>query len=119
MIAGLIFINPLCTMLGATDTSLSYTRSYLSLILIGAPVITGSFVLNNQLRFQGNAVYAMIGIVSGAVLNIALDPLLMFVFEQSSMFGKKYNTKEAEKCKAILPHLTNLFKCMGKNNYGD
>lgn len=81
MIAGLIFINPLCTMLGATDTSLSYTRSYLSLILIGAPVITGSFVLNNQLRFQGNAVYAMIGIVSGAVLNIALDPLLMFVFD--------------------------------------
>ena len=43
--------------------------------------MTASLVLNNQLRFQGSANYAMIGIVSGAVLNIALDPLLIFVFD--------------------------------------
>lgn len=76
--AGLIFMNPLCYLLGATQTSLPYTRKYLSIILIGAPVMTASLVLNNQLRFQGNAFYAMIGIVTGTVINIMLDPLLMF-----------------------------------------
>ena len=40
--------------------------------------MTASLVLNNQLRFQGSASYAMVGIVSGAILNIALDPLLIF-----------------------------------------
>jgi Na+-driven multidrug efflux pump len=50
-------------------------------ILFGAPWMTASLVLNNQLRFQGSAVYGMVGIVSGAVLNIGLDPLLIFVFD--------------------------------------
>ena len=49
--------------------------------LLGAPWMTASLVLNNQLRFQGSAVYGMVGITSGAVLNIALDPLLIFVFD--------------------------------------
>ena len=43
--------------------------------------MTASFVLNNQLRFQGSAAYAMVGITSGAVLNIGLDPLLIFVLD--------------------------------------
>ena len=51
------------------------------IILLGAPWMAGSLVLNNQLRYQGSAVYAMVGIVSGAVLNIALDPLLIFGLE--------------------------------------
>ena len=50
-------------------------------ILIGAPIMMSSLVINNQLRFQGAAIYAMAGLVSGAVLNIALDPLLIFVFD--------------------------------------
>jgi putative MATE family efflux protein len=49
-------------------------------ILVGAPWMAGSLVLNNQLRFQGSAVYGMVGMISGAVLNIALDPLFIFVF---------------------------------------
>lgn len=51
---------------------------YLRYILIGAPYMTASLVLNNQLRFQGNAFYGMIGIVVGAVINIILDPVLIF-----------------------------------------
>ena len=43
--------------------------------------MTSSLVLNNQLRFQGSAAYAMVGITSGAVLNIGLDPLLIFVLD--------------------------------------
>lgn len=78
---GEILIDPLCRILGATETILPYARQYLRLILIGAPYMTASLVLNNQLRFQGSAFYAMIGIASGAVLNIALDPLFIFVFD--------------------------------------
>ncbi|MDE6662334.1 MAG: MATE family efflux transporter [Lachnospiraceae bacterium] len=74
----LIFVTPLAYLLGSTDTILPYTVRYLSIILIGAPAMTSSLVLNNQMRFQGSAFYAMIGIVSGGVLNMILDPLLIF-----------------------------------------
>lgn len=80
MISGLIFLEPLVYALGSTPTIAPYTRDYLGIILIGAPFMTASLVLNNQLRFQGSAIYAMAGIASGAVLNIALDPLLIFSF---------------------------------------
>lgn len=80
-IAGQIFLEPLAYLLGSTPTILPYTEAYLRVILLGAPWMTASLVLNNQLRFQGSANYAMVGIVSGAILNIALDPLLIFVFD--------------------------------------
>ena len=79
-VAGLIFLKPLAYLLGSTDTILPYTKDYLGVILLGAPWMAASLVLNNQLRYQGSAMYAMVGIVSGAVLNIALDPLLIFTF---------------------------------------
>lgn len=78
MAAGLAFIEPLAYLLGSTDTILPYTVTYLWIILLGTPAMTTSLVLNNQMRYQGSAFYAMIGIVSGAVLNMALDPILIF-----------------------------------------
>lgn len=75
---GLIFLKPLSLLLGSTDTILPYTMSYLGIILLGAPFMMSSLVLNNQLRFQGSASFAMVGIVSGAVINIVLDPILIF-----------------------------------------
>ncbi|CUO41331.1 Staphylococcal virulence regulator protein A [[Eubacterium] contortum] len=80
MALGLIFLKPLCIVLGSTKTILPYTEQYLGIILIGAPNMTAQLVLNNQIRFQGNAFYSMVGITIGAVLNIALDPLFIFVF---------------------------------------
>ena len=77
-ILGQIFLEPLAYLLGSTDTILPHTKAYLQVILIGAPWMTTSFVLNNQLRFQGGAMYAMVGITVGAVLNIILDPILIF-----------------------------------------
>lgn len=77
---GLLFLEPLSRLLGSTPTILPYTKDYLGIILVGAPFMMSSLVLNNQLRFQGSASFAMVGIVTGAVLNIALDPLLMFGF---------------------------------------
>lgn len=79
--AGLLFLTPLVRLLGATETILPYARQYAGYILLGAPYMTASLVLNNQLRFQGSAFYAMVGIASGAVLNIALDPLFIFVLD--------------------------------------
>lgn len=78
-ILGVIFIRPVSMVLGSTKTILPYTVRYLRIIFVGAPFIMGAFVLNNQLRFQGNASDAMKGIVSGGILNIFLDPLFIFV----------------------------------------
>ena len=77
-VLGLIFLTPLARALGSTPTILPYTKDYLKIILFGCPFMMSSFVLNNQLRFQGSASYAMVGIVTGAVLNIVLDPILIF-----------------------------------------
>lgn len=79
-VLGQIFLQPLAMLLGSTNTILPYTKAYLQVILLGAPWMTSSLVLNNQLRYQGSAAYAMVGITSGAVLNILLDPLLIFTF---------------------------------------
>ena len=81
LIFGLLFLTPLSRILGSTDTILPYTKEYLRIILIGAPWMTVQFVLNNQMRFQGNAFYAMIGVGFGAILNIILDPILIFGFQ--------------------------------------
>lgn len=81
MVVGLLFLEPIAYGLGSTKTIMPYTKKYLSYILIGAPYMTAALVLNNQLRYQGNAVYAMVGIVSGAVINIILDPILIFTFD--------------------------------------
>lgn len=78
---GFLLQKPIATLLGATDTIMPYALEYMQLIFIGAPYTCASMVLNNQLRYQGNAVFAMIGLVTGAVLNIALDPLFIFVFQ--------------------------------------
>ncbi|WP_300688516.1 MATE family efflux transporter [uncultured Oscillibacter sp.] len=79
-VLGQLFLEPLAMLLGSTATILPYTKAYLRVILFGAPWMTASLVLNNQLRYQGSAAYAMVGIASGAVLNIGLDPLLIFNF---------------------------------------
>jgi putative MATE family efflux protein len=78
--AGLLFLEPVARFLGATETILPYACDYLFYIFIGAPWMAGSLVLNNQLRFQGSAFYGMLGMISGAVLNVGLDPLFIFTF---------------------------------------
>ena len=80
-VAGLIFLTPVCRALGSTDTILPYAREYLGIILIGTPFMAASLTLNNQIRFKGNAKYAMIGIISGALINIIMDPILIFTFD--------------------------------------
>lgn len=81
LVVGFLFTDPLLRIMGSTETILPYARSYMRIILIGVPYMTASLVLNNQLRFQGSAFYSMIGITTGAVLNIVLDPLFIFVLD--------------------------------------
>ena len=79
-ILGNIFARPLAFAIGARATTIHDTLVYMRIILIGAPFMMAQFVVNNQLRFQGSAMYAMVGLLTGAFLNIALDPLLISVF---------------------------------------
>lgn len=79
-VLGLIFLDPLVRLLGATPTILPHAKNYAQYILLGAPVMCASFVLNNILRSQGKALLSMIGLSFGGFLNIALDPLFIFVF---------------------------------------
>ena len=81
----LIFMNGILRLLGSTETVLPYARDYLSYIAIGAPIMAGSFVMNNILRAEGKARLAMIGISIGAILNIILDPI--FIYEWGLNLG--------------------------------
>lgn len=78
---GLAFIGPLATFIGATETIKPYAVDYMRFILIGAPWMTASLMLNTLLRFQGSSFYGMIGVASGALLNIVLDPIFIFVLK--------------------------------------
>lgn len=78
MLAGFAAAEPLVYALGATPTIAPFAQQYIRCLMPGAPFLVASLVINNQLRFQGSAFNAMLGITSGAVLNIALDPLFIF-----------------------------------------
>ena len=84
-VTGLLNLDRLAYLLGSTDTILPYARSYMGPILVGAPWMMASIVLNNEIRYQGNAKTAMFGIMAGAVINIALDPILIFGFNLGIM----------------------------------
>ena len=79
-VLGSLFLNPLMNLLGATDTILPFAKSYARYILFGAPFMCSSFVMNNVLRSEGKAAYSMVGIASGGILNILLDPIFIFIF---------------------------------------
>lgn len=72
------FLGSFVKFLGAIKSVQPEAKAYARYILIGAPIMTASFVLNNQLRAQGNALFSMIGIGSGTIINIFLDPILIF-----------------------------------------
>lgn len=77
LVLGLLFLDPLMRLLGSTETILPYARNYGRFILLAAPIMASSCVLNNILRYEGRALFAMIGLTSGGLLNIFGDWLLM------------------------------------------
>ena len=77
---GFAFMDPLSTLLGATETSKPFTMQYASFIFLSAPFTAGEVALSQLLRSEGSTHYSMIGMVSGCVLNVALDPLCIYTF---------------------------------------
>lgn len=81
MTAGLLLLEPVMLLLGSTETILPYAEDYGMWIFLAAPAMTSSCVLNNILRYEGKASLAMIGLTTGGIINIILDPLFIFVFD--------------------------------------
>lgn len=77
-IIGILTIDNFMRLLGSTETILPYAREYGRCILLAAPFMISSNVLNNILRYEGKAFYAMIGLCAGGVLNMIGDPILIF-----------------------------------------
>jgi len=77
---GIIGLEPLVEGLGATQTIRPFAQEYIVFILLASPWMAAATVLNLQLRYQGSSAIAMTGMLSGAILNIFLDPLFIFVF---------------------------------------
>ena len=77
-VSGLATLPNFMMMLGSTETILPHACAYARPILIAAPLMMSSLVMNNILRYEGKASFAMIGLVTGGVLNMALDPLFIF-----------------------------------------
>ena len=76
--AGLFTLPDFMMLLGSTETILPHACAYARYILLAAPIMMSSLVMNNILRYEGKASFAMIGLVTGGLLNIALDPLFIF-----------------------------------------
>ncbi len=86
MILGNVFLDDIVGFLGATETIAPHAEAYASYIFYAAPFVMCSFVMNNHLRFQGLATYGMVGITTGGILNMILDPF--FIYEKGTvLFG--------------------------------
>ncbi len=77
-VLGIWQMKPLVRLLGATETIAPYAEDYARFIFLAAPFMMCSFIMNNLLRNQGLSFYAMIGITTGGILNMGLDPILIF-----------------------------------------
>jgi len=78
-ITAIICLDLVVDGLGATETIKPFAKEYLVFTLLASPWMVAATVLNQQLRFQGSASIAMVGMLSGAILNILLDPVFIFV----------------------------------------
>mgnify|MGYP003417672454 FL=1 len=80
-ILGIIFSTQFLSLVGASNTILPYAQDYAKYIFFGAPIMTASFVLNNVLRSEGKAFFSMIGLTTGGILNIILDPIFIYALD--------------------------------------
>lgn len=80
-LVSLVFLDPVVRVLGSTETIAPYARTYILFIIASAPLMTASFTMNNLLRYDGKASLGMIGLMTGAIMNMAGDPILIFGFK--------------------------------------
>lgn len=91
MSLGLAFLEPFLKFLGSTETILPYAKDYGMWILISCPFLICSLVLNNVLRYEGKAFYAMFGLTAGGILNIVGDYVLIEIFDMG-VYGAGLST---------------------------
>ncbi|MCD7716538.1 MAG: MATE family efflux transporter [Lachnospiraceae bacterium] len=84
-VLGMTTLEPIVMLLGSTETIAPYAMAYARYIFLAAPFMMCSFIMNNLLRFQGLAVYSMVGITTGGILNMVLDPILIFGLGMGTM----------------------------------
>lgn len=77
-VCSLLFLKPLLYLLGSTETIIPYAGTYIFYIVLAAPFFTSSLTMNNLLRYEGKAKLGTVGMMTGAVINIAGDMLLIF-----------------------------------------
>lgn len=75
---GLIFIDPIVTVLGAKENTFAYTKDYCEVVLLGSVFTMGNYAVGQLLRSEGSTVYSMIGMIAGTIANIILDPIFIF-----------------------------------------
>jgi len=81
MLLGSLFMGPMVDMLGATDTCRQYSIDYATYVLLAAPFMASTFVMNQCLRAEGSAVLSMVGMGFGGILNCFLDPIFIFTLD--------------------------------------
>ena len=109
LILGITFLKPLMYLLGSTDTILSDAKIYAFFIFVAGPAMTSGCVLNNILRYEGKAAFAMIGLTTGGILNMFLDPIFIFGLNMD-IAGAGLATAISQyisTCILLIPFITN------------
>ncbi len=110
---GLIFLNPMLYLLGSTKTILPFARDYGMWVLLACPFMVCSFVLNNNLRYEGRAVFAMVGLVTGGILNIFGDWLLIDILHMG-VYGAGLSTAISQLISFIMLLFAHAKTAQGK-----
>ncbi len=80
MILVIIFAEPICRLVGASDATVEYATQYLSIVAIAIPLVIVSNAFSNIIRSEGQATIAMTGNVIGNLINIVFDPIMILGF---------------------------------------
>lgn len=81
VIIGLIFLEPILVLFGATENVMPYAMDYTSIVLLGSPFNMLAIALSNLARTDGNPRMSMYGMLIGAILNTILNPIYIFIFD--------------------------------------
>lgn len=100
-VLGLVFLNPLIKLFGASENTIEYARQYTSIILIAAPFNVLGVILSNFARTDGNPLLSMYSMLIGALFNVALDPLFIFIF-RLGVAGAAYATAISQMVSAAV-----------------
>jgi len=108
----IVILGPFVGFLGATETIKPHAMDFIFFILLASPWMVAATILNQQLRFQGSASIALVGIMSGAVLNIFMEPVFIFIFG----WGVKGSASATMICQFISFCILYFYGCTRKGN---